>query len=69
MAHALSIYLPEQDNDPYQELYDEVARLNGDYEPFPLYFTSFHGQEISLRETNSKLRLSLPKLHCDKMLD
>jgi len=59
MAHALSIYLPEQDNDPYQELYDEVARLNGDYEPFPLYFTSFHGQEISLRETNSKLRTKM----------
>lgn len=56
MAHALSIYLPEQDSDPYQELYDEVARLNGDYEPFPAQFTSFHGQQISIRESNQRLK-------------
>lgn len=59
MAQALSIYLPEQDNDPYQELYDEVARLNDDYEPFAAKFTSFHGQDVKLREPNLKLKKSI----------
>lgn len=59
MAHALSIYLPEQGNDPYQSLYDEVARLNGDYEAFPSQFTSFHGQDVQLRESNLKLKQAI----------
>lgn len=55
MSKALNIYLPESKIDVYQPMYDEVIRLNGDFEPIPLQITSFFGQPLVLREDGGYL--------------
>jgi len=55
MGHAQTKYLDPQQHDVYQEIYDVVEKLNGDYEPFPSKIETFHGQKISLRDGNGYL--------------
>jgi integrase len=55
MAHANTVYLDDE-LDCYKSMYDEVARLNYDYEPFPKYITSFFGQELDVRKQNGRLQ-------------
>jgi integrase len=52
MGHAQTKYLNPQQLDVYQDIYDVVDELNGDYDPFPAEIETFHGQRISLRDTN-----------------
>ncbi|TWX71715.1 site-specific integrase [Colwellia demingiae] len=59
MAHAHTVYLPEDRVDYYQYMYDEVLRLNGDYENIPYAIETFHGQNITIRQSNGKLIKSI----------
>ena len=55
MGHAQTKYLNPNQLDVYQDIYDVVEKLNGDYEPFPTEIETFHGQRISLRDSNGYL--------------
>ncbi|MBL4857213.1 MAG: site-specific integrase [Idiomarina sp.] len=55
MGHAQTKYLTSQQLDVYQDIYDAVEKLNGDYDPFPVEIETFHGQSISLRDDNGYL--------------
>lgn len=55
MGHAQNKYLNPQQLDVYQDIYDVVERLNGDYEPFPAEIETFHGQRVSLRDSDGYL--------------
>jgi len=55
MGHAQTKYLNPKQLDVYQDIYDVVDDLNGDYDPFPAEIETFHGQRISLRDTNGYL--------------
>lgn len=55
MGHAQTKYLNPQQLDVYQDIYDVVEKLNGDYDPFPAEIETFHGQRISLRDSNGYL--------------
>lgn len=55
MGHAQTKYLSPQQHDIYQDMYDIVAKLNGDYEPFPIEIETFHGQKLELRDANGYL--------------
>ncbi|MEQ5807962.1 site-specific integrase [Alteromonas sp. NFXS44] len=49
MGHAQTKYLSPQIADVYQEMYDYIEELNGDYDPFPSEIETFHGQTLKLR--------------------
>ncbi|MBL53685.1 MAG: hypothetical protein CL590_07325 [Alteromonadaceae bacterium] len=55
MGHAQTKYLSDQQVDVYQQTYNVVGKLNGDYDPFPVEIETFHGQKISLRDDNGYL--------------
>jgi integrase len=56
MAHANTVYLSDIEFDHYQSMYDEVARLNYDCDPFPKQITTFFGQELDIRQANGQLQ-------------
>jgi len=68
MAHANTHYLNEFESDHYQDMYDEVVRLNDDCEPFPKQITTFFGQDVNVRQVNGHLQdvLSLINLGKDE---
>ncbi|WP_339349996.1 hypothetical protein [uncultured Alteromonas sp.] len=55
MGHAQTKYLSPQSADVYQEMYDHVEELNGDYDPFPSEIETFHGQTLKLRDGDGHL--------------
>lgn len=55
MGHAQTKYLSPQTADVYQEVYDHVEKLNGDYDPFPSEIETFHGQTLRLRDGDGYL--------------
>tara|TARA_Y100000310_G_scaffold59421_1_gene54784 strand:+ start:1816 stop:3444 length:1629 start_codon:yes stop_codon:yes gene_type:complete len=55
MGHAQTKYLSPQTADVYQDMYDHIEKLNGDYDPFPSELETFHGQTLRLRDDNGYL--------------
>ncbi|MEH6711163.1 MAG: site-specific integrase [Paraglaciecola polaris] len=66
MAHANTVYLSDLDQDVYLYMYDEVARLNGDCDPFPKQITTFFGQEIDVRSESGRFKETLRVINLGK---
>lgn len=66
MAFANTIYLSHEETDVYQFMYDEVKRLNGDYEPIPETIETYYAQEVDLRDSEGFLKDSFLIIHLGK---
>ncbi|CDT86953.1 hypothetical protein VCR3J2_310262 [Vibrio coralliirubri] len=59
MGHAATQYLDTEVYEYYSAMYEFVAHLNGDCEPFPNQIETYHGQTVRLRNSHGRLLSSV----------